>query len=121
LKRARLVAAAAQLLHALRHAFAMRLLHRGVGLKIGDPLGSQSGNPSTRIDTDMLRAVALPMPMARATQEVDMTPFPPPPWINRSLPSPPRPGARLHDEERILSSVRRFLAQASAKDLTTCC
>jgi integrase len=52
--------------YALRHAFAMRLLHRGVGLKaIGDLLGHRSLESTCvylRIDTDMLRAVALPVP-----------------------------------------------------------
>ncbi|MGB8433153.1 MAG: tyrosine-type recombinase/integrase, partial [Burkholderiales bacterium] len=52
--------------YGLRHAFAMRLLHRGVGVKaIGDLLGHHSLESTCvylRIDTDMLRAVALPVP-----------------------------------------------------------
>jgi integrase/recombinase XerD len=52
--------------YALRHAFAMRLLHRGVGVKaIGDLLGHRSLESTCvylRIDIDMLRAVALPVP-----------------------------------------------------------
>jgi integrase/recombinase XerD len=52
--------------YALRHAFAMRLLRRGVGVKaIGDLLGHHSLESTCvylRIDTDMLRAVALPVP-----------------------------------------------------------
>lgn len=52
--------------YGLRHAFAMRLLHRGVGVKaIGDLLGHHSLESTCvylRIDTAMLRAVALPVP-----------------------------------------------------------
>ena len=52
--------------YGLRHAFAMRLLHRGVGVKaIGDLLGHHSLESTCvylRIDTDTLRAVALPVP-----------------------------------------------------------
>jgi site-specific recombinase XerD len=52
--------------YALRHAFAMRLLRRGVGLKaIGDLLGHRSLEATCvylRVDTDMLRTVALPVP-----------------------------------------------------------
>ncbi len=52
--------------YGLRHAFAMRLLHRGVGVKaIGDLLGHHSLESTCvylRIDIDMLRAVALPVP-----------------------------------------------------------
>lgn len=52
--------------YVLRHAFAMRLLHRGVGVKaIGDLLGHHSLESTCvylRIDTDMLRSVALPVP-----------------------------------------------------------
>jgi len=52
--------------YSLRHAFAMRLLHRGVGIKaIGDLLGHRSLEATCvylRVDTDMLRAVALPLP-----------------------------------------------------------
>ena len=53
--------------YALRHAFAMRLLRRGVGIKaIGDLLGHRSLEATCvylRIDTDMLRTVALPVPV----------------------------------------------------------
>lgn len=56
--------------YSLRHAFAMRLLRRGVGIKaIGDLLGHRSMEATCvylRIDTDMLRTVALPVPSARA-------------------------------------------------------
>lgn len=52
--------------YGLRHALAMRLLHRGVGVKaIGDVLGHRSLESTCvylRIHTDMLRAVALPVP-----------------------------------------------------------
>jgi integrase len=52
--------------YSLRHAFAMRLLRRGVGIKaIGDLLGHRSLEATCvylRIDTDMLRTVALPVP-----------------------------------------------------------
>lgn len=52
--------------YGLRHAFAMRLLRRGVGVKaIGDLLGHHSLESTCvylRIDTDMLRSVALPVP-----------------------------------------------------------
>lgn len=52
--------------YSLRHAFAMRLLRRGVGVKaIGDLLGHRSLEATCvylRIDVDMLRAVALPVP-----------------------------------------------------------
>lgn len=52
--------------YALRHAFAMRLLHRGVGIKaIGDLLGHRSLEATCvylRIDAEMLRTVALPVP-----------------------------------------------------------
>jgi site-specific recombinase XerD len=52
--------------YALRHAFAMRLLRRGVGIKaIGDLLGHHSLEATCvylRVDADMLRTVALPMP-----------------------------------------------------------
>ena len=57
--------------YALRHAFAMRLLHRGVGVRaIGDLLGHRSLESTCvylRIDTDMLRAVALPVPAVAAS------------------------------------------------------
>ena len=53
--------------YGLRHAFAMRLLRRGVGVKaIGDLLGHRSLESTCvylRLDTDMLRAVALPVPL----------------------------------------------------------
>jgi len=52
--------------YSLRHAFAMRLLRRGVGVKaIGDLLGHRSLEATCvylRVDVDMLRKVALPMP-----------------------------------------------------------
>lgn len=52
--------------YALRHAFAMRLLQRGVGVKaIGDLLGHRSLEATCvylRLDTDMLRQVGLPVP-----------------------------------------------------------
>ncbi|WP_158804995.1 tyrosine-type recombinase/integrase [Acidisoma sp. L85] len=52
--------------YALRHSFAMRLLGRGVGVKtIGDLLGHRSLESTCvylRIETGMLRAVALPVP-----------------------------------------------------------
>jgi integrase len=52
--------------YSLRHSFAMRLLRRGVGVKaIGDLLGHRSLEATCvylRVDTDMLRTVALPLP-----------------------------------------------------------
>jgi site-specific recombinase XerD len=52
--------------YALRHSFAMRLLRQGVGVKtIGDLLGHhclESTCVYLRIETDMLRTVALPVP-----------------------------------------------------------
>jgi integrase/recombinase XerD len=58
--------------YSLRHAFAMRLLRRGVGLKaIGDILGHRSMEATCvylRIDADMLRTVALPVPRACASR-----------------------------------------------------
>ncbi|WP_292502499.1 tyrosine-type recombinase/integrase [Mesorhizobium sp.] len=52
--------------YSLRHAFAMRLLRRGVGVKaIGDLLGHRSLEATCvylRADIDMLRKVALPVP-----------------------------------------------------------
>jgi site-specific recombinase XerD len=52
--------------YALRHAFAMRLLRRGVSIKvIGDLLGHRSLEATCvylRIDLDMLRTVRLPVP-----------------------------------------------------------
>lgn len=54
--------------YGLRHGFAMRLLRRGVGVKaIGDLLGHHSLESTCvylRLDTDMLRCVALPVPSA---------------------------------------------------------
>ena len=54
--------------YALRHSFAMRLLGQGVGVKtIGDLLGHHSLESTCvylRIETDMLRTVALPVPSA---------------------------------------------------------
>ncbi len=54
--------------YALRHSFAMRLLRRGVSVKaIGDLLGHHSLESTCvylRLDTDMLRTVALPVPTA---------------------------------------------------------
>ena len=54
--------------YALRHAFAMRLLRRGVGVKaIGDLLGHRSLEATCvylRLDIDMLRTVGLPLPPA---------------------------------------------------------
>lgn len=56
--------------YSLRHAFAMRLLRRGVGVKaIGDLLGHRSLEATCaylRVDTDMLRTVALPVPRITA-------------------------------------------------------
>ena len=50
----------------LRHTFAMRLLSRGVGIKaIGDVLGHRSFYGTSaylRLDVDMLRNVAIPVP-----------------------------------------------------------
>jgi site-specific recombinase XerD len=52
--------------YSLRHAFAMRLLERGIGLKaIGDLLGHRhlgSTCQYLRLDIDTLRDVALPVP-----------------------------------------------------------
>ena len=52
--------------YALRHAFAMRLLRRGVGIKaIGDLLGHRSLEATSaylRIDIEMLRPVGLSLP-----------------------------------------------------------
>jgi site-specific recombinase XerD len=52
--------------YSLRHAFAMRLLQRGVGVKtIGDLLGHQhlaSTCQYLRLELEMLRGVALPVP-----------------------------------------------------------
>ncbi len=52
--------------YSLRHSFAMRLLRRGVGIKaIGDLLGHRSLEATCvylRVDSEMLRTVALPVP-----------------------------------------------------------
>jgi integrase/recombinase XerD len=52
--------------YSLRHALAMRLLRQGVGIKaIGDVLGHHSLEATCvylRLDIDMLRSVALPVP-----------------------------------------------------------
>ncbi|MFH0900591.1 MAG: tyrosine-type recombinase/integrase [Pseudomonadota bacterium] len=57
--------------YCLRHAFAMRLLTRGVGVKaIGDLLGHRSLESTCqylRLDVDMLREVALPVPTVEPT------------------------------------------------------
>ncbi len=61
--------------YSLRHAFAMRLLRRGVGIKtIGDLLGHRSLEATCvylRVDTDMLRTVALPVPFVTSMQVAD--------------------------------------------------
>jgi integrase/recombinase XerD len=61
--------------YALRHAFAMRLLRRGVGIKaIGDLLGHRSLEATCvylRVDIDMLRPVALPVPSIAAVRGGD--------------------------------------------------
>jgi integrase len=61
--------------YALRHAFAMRLLRRGVGIKaIGDLLGHRSLEATCaylRIDIDMLRTVGLPVPTAASIEGGD--------------------------------------------------
>lgn len=58
--------------YCLRHAFAMRLLTRGVGVKaIGDLLGHRSLESTCqylRLDVDMLRGVALPVPTVEPTE-----------------------------------------------------
>jgi integrase/recombinase XerD len=52
--------------YSLRHSFAMRLLKRGVGVKaIGDLMGHRDLRSTCmylRLDTEMLRGVALPVP-----------------------------------------------------------
>ena len=57
----------------LRHTFAMRLLARGVGVKaIGDVLGHRSLEGTCaylRLDLDMLRDVALPVPRVARRRE----------------------------------------------------
>ena len=59
--------------YSLRHAFAMRLLERGVGVKaIGDLLGHRSLESTCvylRLDIKALRAVALPVPHSTGMQE----------------------------------------------------
>jgi integrase/recombinase XerD len=68
--RRRVQASGLPLLHGspygLRHGFAMRLLERGVGIKaIGDVMGHRSIESTAvylRLDVDMLREVALPVP-----------------------------------------------------------
>jgi hypothetical protein len=63
--------------YSLRHAFAMRLLKRGVGLKaIGDLLRHRNLASTCyylRLDIDMLREVALPVP---TRVQLDRTPIP---------------------------------------------
>jgi integrase/recombinase XerD len=57
--------------YCLRHAFALRLFHRGVGMKaIGDLMGHHnlvSTSVYIRLQTDVLREVALPVPAQRFT------------------------------------------------------
>lgn len=57
--------------YSLRHAFAMRLLRRGVGIKaIGDVLGHRDLESTCvylRLDIDALRDVALEVPAAKAS------------------------------------------------------
>ena len=57
--------------YSLRHSFAMRLLQRGVGIKvIGDLMGHNSIVSTAiylRLHIDMLRDVALPVPMEKET------------------------------------------------------
>jgi len=59
--------------YCLRHTFAMRLLTRGVGIKaIGDLLGHRTLESTCqylRLDVDMLRGVALPVPTFERTEE----------------------------------------------------
>ncbi|MBU0845248.1 integrase [Pseudomonas sp. GW456-12-10-14-TSB6] len=61
--------------YCLRHAFAMRLLERGVGVKaIGDLLGHRSLESTCvylRLQTESLRDVALPLPCRHAAQKGD--------------------------------------------------
>jgi site-specific recombinase XerD len=61
--------------YSLRHAFAMRLLRRGVGIKvIGDLLGHRSLEATCaylRIDIDMLRTVGLPVPSTASVEGGD--------------------------------------------------
>ena len=55
--------------YSLRHSFAMRLFGRGVGVKaIGDLVGHKSPVNTgvyLRLQTDVLRDVALPVPVVR--------------------------------------------------------
>ena len=59
--------------YSLRHAFAMRLLERGVGVKaIGDLLGHRNLESTCvylRLDMAALRGVALPVPGADGVEE----------------------------------------------------
>ena len=56
--------------YALRHSFAMRLFARGIGIKtIGDLMGHHSLVSTAvylRLQSDMLREVALPVPVDTA-------------------------------------------------------
>ena len=58
--------------YCLRHAFAMRLLKRGVGIKtIGDLLGHRTLESTCvylRLQTDVLREVALPVPRQQSVK-----------------------------------------------------
>lgn len=60
--------------YSLRHAFAMRLLNKGVGVKtIGDLLGHRSLESTCvylRIQTDALREVGLPIPASATTNRI---------------------------------------------------
>jgi integrase/recombinase XerD len=60
--------------YSLRHSFAMRLLQRGVGVKvIGDLLGHRSLEATCiylRLDISALRTVALPVPRGKLTSAV---------------------------------------------------
>ena len=57
--------------YALRHSFAMRLFGRGIGIKtIGDLMGHHSLVSTAvylRLQSDMLREVALPVPSDTAS------------------------------------------------------
>ncbi|HRK69313.1 MAG TPA: tyrosine-type recombinase/integrase [Hyphomonas sp.] len=58
--------------YSLRHSFAMRLFDRGVGIKaIGDLMGHHSVSSTAvylRLQTEVLRKVALPVPAPRASK-----------------------------------------------------
>jgi len=58
--------------YSLRHSFAMRLFDRGVGIKaIGDLMGHHSIVSTAvylRLQTEVLRKVALPVPASRASK-----------------------------------------------------